>query len=68
VASFFLLIFCIAVSMFMVQPKKWDIDDTTDLFDKRAEVIKRTVVEARVWFAVWAAGLCFGVYGVFTQR
>lgn len=66
-AAFGLLLVSIAISMYMVQPKKWGVDDTTDLFDKRAAIIKRTVVEARLWFAIWTVGVVCGVYGVFTQ-
>ena len=67
VASLILLILAIAISMVMVQPKKWGVDDTTDLFDRRAEIIKRTVFEARLWFLFWALGLIAGVWGVFTN-
>ncbi len=67
IASFALLLISIAISMYMVQPKKWEIEDTTDLFDKRASIIKRTVIEARLWFGTWVVGLILGVLGVFTQ-
>lgn len=65
-ASFLLLLAAIAISMVMVMPKKWGIDDTTDLFDRRAEIIRRTVLEAWLWFATWGFGLSLGVWGVFT--
>lgn len=64
--SFIVLIFAVVVSMFMVQPKKWSVEEDTDLFDKRAEIIKRTVIEARIWAALWVIGLSVGVWGVFS--
>jgi hypothetical protein len=64
--SFFALIFATGLSLFMVVPKKWAIDEQTDLFNKRDEVIRRTVIEAYTWFVLWFIGLAFGVWAVLT--
>ena len=60
------LVLAMAVALFMVQPKKWFIEGDTDLFDKRAEIIRWTVFEARLWFVLWVVGIVAGVWGVFS--
>ena len=62
---FLSLVVAIVISAIMVQPKKWSIEGDTDLFDKRAEIVKRTVYLARLWFAAWIVGLGAGVWSVF---
>lgn len=63
--SFLSLVVAVIISAIMVQPKKWHIEGDTDLFDKHAEIIKRTVFFARLWFAAWIVGLGAGVWSVF---
>jgi hypothetical protein len=63
--SLLFLVMAIGISIIMVQPKKWAVEEDTDLFAKRAEIIRRIVYESRSWFIVWVLGLLCGVWGVF---
>lgn len=65
--GFFFLVLSILVAMFMVVPKKWSVDEKTDLFEKRDSIIRRTVAEAYAWFFVWLVGMICGVLGVLSQ-
>lgn len=66
IVSFTALVGATLVSLVMVIPKKWFIEGSTDLFAKRAEIVKRTVMEARLWFCLWLMGIGAGVWGVFS--
>ncbi|MBF0528668.1 MAG: hypothetical protein HQK55_05240 [Deltaproteobacteria bacterium] len=50
--SFIALIIATLVSLVMVIPKKWSINEETDLHEKRAAIIKWTIREIYIWFIV----------------
>jgi hypothetical protein len=66
VVSFVLLLAGIVQSLIMVVPKRWEIDEATDLFDRRQGIIERTIREAYTWFALWVLGSALGVFAVLT--
>jgi hypothetical protein len=62
--SFITLIFAMGISIVMVIPKNWKIEENTDLFDAKAAVVGRTVFDAKLWFVFWPVGLISGIFGV----
>ena len=65
VFSFIVLLVAMIISLVMVVPKQWSVDEFTDLFDKRSGIIVRTIRETYLWFALWLVGVCLGVWAVF---
>lgn len=62
--SFLLLVAAITVAMIMAIPKKWFVTEEDDLFEKRDEIVARTIREAWAWFLLWVSGTACGVWAV----
>ncbi len=64
VCSFIGLIICAGISLFMVIPKGWKIEETTDLQNMRNDVIRRIVKTSYIWFSLWVVSVIFGLWAV----